>query len=76
MSTNRFTTVYELTEMDKARFRRASMRYAPLMSAAAAYWLLMLKAYTVRDGELVLLKPPGSRPSLEQFARCVGHHFH
>lgn len=76
MSTIRFITVYALTNMDKASIRRAATKYVPVMSVTAAYWLLMLEAYTVRDGDLVLLKLSGSRPSIEQFALLVGHHFH
>jgi hypothetical protein len=75
VSANASIPVYELTQLDKARFRRAAARYSPMMSVAAAYWLLMLNAYRVRDGEMALLKPTGARPSLEQFASFVGHLF-
>ena len=71
MSARRSITPYKLTDLDKSRFVQAAIRYLPFMSLTAIHKLVLLKHYTVREGDLILFKSPEARPSLRQFYAYV-----
>jgi len=71
MSAKRSIPASTLSDLDKARFVQAAIRYLPFMSLNAVHKLVLLKHYTIRDGDLILFKPPEARPSLRQFSAYV-----